>query len=57
MQEEDFQVERILDKRVGKSGKIEYLLKKRGYFDEDNIWETQDNLDCIDLIQEFERKR
>ena len=29
--EEDFHVERILDKRVGKSGKVEYLLKWRGY--------------------------
>ena len=34
MQEEDFQVERILDKRVGKSGKVEYLLKWRGFGDE-----------------------
>ena len=55
--EEDFQVERILDKRVGKSGKVEYLLKWRGYYDEDNTWEPQDNLDCTALIQEYERKR
>ena len=55
--DEDFQVERILDKRVGKSGKVEYLLKWRGYLDEDNPWEPHDNLDCTSLIQEFERKR
>ena len=55
--EENYEVEKILEKRVAKKGKIEYLVKWKNFEDPaDNSWEPRNNLEDVqDLIDKFEK--
>ncbi|CAF0780754.1 unnamed protein product [Rotaria sp. Silwood1] len=50
----EYQVETILDKRI-RGTKTEYLLKWKGYSNEDNTWEDESHLNCPALIKDFEK--
>ena len=50
-----YEVEKVLNKRK-KRGRVHYLVKWLGYRDEDNTWEPEDNLDCDEKIEEFEKR-
>lgn len=55
--EEDYEVEKILEKRVVKKGKIEYLVKWKNFEDPaDYTWEPTNNLEAVrDLVDKFEK--
>ena len=53
-EEEEYVVEKILQKKIVGKGKVEYYLKWIGYDDADNTWEPVENLDCPELIEKFE---
>ena len=56
MSDEEYEVEKIIDKRTKKNGVVEYLVKWRSYDDpDDNTWETADNLEGAEnLVKKFE---
>ncbi|KAJ1045278.1 hypothetical protein NDA10_008131 [Ustilago hordei] len=49
----DFEVEALIDKR-SHNGTTEYKVLWRGYSEEAASWEPVENLNCPDLIQEYE---
>jgi len=55
-EEEEYQVESIVDHRM-KKGKKEYLVKWKGFDDEENTWEPTSNLNCDDLVEAYEKER
>ncbi|KAL0966861.1 hypothetical protein UPYG_G00301100 [Umbra pygmaea] len=56
--EELFEVERIVDKRKNKKGKMEYLVRWRGYGYEGDTWEPETHLSaCIEFVHEYNRQQ
>ncbi|KAI1902211.1 hypothetical protein AGOR_G00042380 [Albula goreensis] len=54
--EELYEVEKIVDKRKNKKGKMEYLVRWRGYGFEGDTWEPETHLsNCMEFIHEFNR--
>ncbi|CEG75061.1 hypothetical protein RMATCC62417_10169 [Rhizopus microsporus] len=52
-----YEVEAILDKREFSTGVAEYLIKWKGYSEEHNTWEPEDNLNCPDILAAFNQGR
>ena len=54
--EEEFEVEKILNKRVVQ-GKEKFLVRWKGYMAEGDTWESRENLgNAKELVEEFERE-
>ena len=54
---EEFEVETLVNKRVkgkGKRKKVEYLVKWLGYPDHENMWVPEEDLECDELVGEYE---
>jgi hypothetical protein len=49
-------VENVVEKRI-KKGKVMYLIKWEGYSSEHNTWELEENCNCPELIEQFEKSR
>jgi len=57
--DEEHEVEEILDHREGKEGQIEYLVKWKGFEDDDEAnqsWEPSANLSCPELVEAYEKR-
>ena len=58
LKESTYNIDKILDKRK-KNGHIEYLIKWIGYTNEDNTWESRDNLiedGAKDLLDAYDKE-
>jgi len=54
--EEEYEVEQILDKRKH-YGKVQYLIKWKGYPLSEASWEPEENLNCPELLKEFNKNK
>ncbi len=58
MSEEEYVVEKIVDKRTLKNGIVEYKVKWEGYSEEECTWEPLSNLEHLsEMIEEFEKEK
>ena len=66
-EEEEYFAEKVVGKRInhqeqvnrqswGRFGRVEYLVKWKGYDDEDNTWEPECNIYCPVMLRTFEEK-
>ena len=53
--EKEFIVENVIDKCKGPDGKVQYLIKWKGFDNTENTWEPTENLNCNYLIEEYEK--
>ena len=55
-EEEEFEVEKILNKRMVR-GKEKFLVRQKGYMAEEDTWENKENLEnAKELVEEFEKE-
>eukprot|EP00029_Vermamoeba_vermiformis_P006128 TRINITY_DN2319_c0_g1_i3.p1 TRINITY_DN2319_c0_g1~~TRINITY_DN2319_c0_g1_i3.p1 ORF type:complete len:1107 (+),score=230.55 TRINITY_DN2319_c0_g1_i3:172-3492(+) len=55
-QDSEWEVEKILGKRFGDNGRVQYLVKWKDYPSEQNSWEGKENLlGCRDMIKDYEK--
>merc|ERR1719270_2831125 len=57
--DQEYVVEAIVDKRIvalpdGKEG-VQYLIKWEGFDAKENTWEAEENVFCLDKIEDFEK--
>nr|XP_057924813.1 chromodomain Y-like protein [Doryrhamphus excisus] len=56
--EDLYEVERIVDKRKNRKGRVEYLVRWRGYGSEGDTWEPESHLStCMVYVHEFNRQQ
>lgn len=57
MEEEVFEVLKILARRKSRRGKLEYLVRWKNYGEEDDTWEPIENLkDCDEVLEDFNNR-
>jgi hypothetical protein len=54
---EEFEVEEIVRHRKLSNGKVEYLLKWKGFSDSENQWIEDSELNCKDLLEDYWEKQ
>jgi hypothetical protein len=55
--EEEYEIERVIDsRRHGRGGKIQYLVKWKGYPDSENQWVSWDDVNAPELLAEFNER-